>query len=456
MGFLDYFNNFYVKRMFGPSFIFTDILFCLCIVLLFNDRKYDWKGILIKLADLCLTWLFAITVASLYYWIFSDSLYSMFVIWPCVILAHAFLMNSYSWFQRCAVGFTLCTLLFLSIKLSAILGLWFIKVAGDDSNNFFNAGTIIIFVLVLILMVFLKRFSLSQFKTGNPLFLVLLGSLAVITTVILIVSQSTAYNSDSTEYSFDSLNFTLDLGLYLICGISYFMFYGVTKEQAAKLEAQNIALKSEKEQEVLALSENNLEELKKIRHDIKNQYGFMKVLLQEKDYAKLNEFFTDLSEATMVPLSFIDCGNNTVSSILNFEAGKARKNGIHLETNIVISKQLGIQDPDICSLLTNLIDNALESMINDSLCDKGAVSIRMFMKGPYLIMEIANPVKDDSSAEERMSLHTRKGDKSLHGYGTKIVKSVVERYHGAVSYNVKDGVFTASVMLLCNEEGEQK
>ncbi len=98
------------------------------------------------------------------------------------------------------------------------------------------------------------------------------------------------------------LNAWSHLVIYTLIGtfaiISYYYFYCINLDFTHSLESQALLIKEERNRIILETSRNNLEELRKRRHDMKNQYQYMRLLLENGDTEKLNEFFKRMIEGT--------------------------------------------------------------------------------------------------------------------------------------------------------------
>ncbi|MCC8099976.1 MAG: ATP-binding protein [Clostridiales bacterium] len=197
---------------------------------------------------------------------------------------------------------------------------------------------------------------------------------------------------------------------------------------------------------MLQLSSQNMEEMRRLRHDIKNHCAYMELLLREGRYEELNEYFGQMQDYMQQPLSQIDCGNETISAILNLEYAKAASRGASMECSVTVPPELPFDKLRMCSLLTNLIDNAIEA------CEKlentdAKVEIAICQRRSWLYISVENPVQDAAGTTDSPSLHTTKQDKALHGYGSKIVDDIVRKYNGQINRTVEHGEFIADVML---------
>ncbi|MCD7760704.1 MAG: ATP-binding protein, partial [Clostridiales bacterium] len=103
--------------------------------------------------------------------------------------------------------------------------------------------------------------------------------------------------------------------------------------------------------------------------------------------------------------------------------------------------------------LSNLLDNAIEAAAQSGT-ESPTVRVLIRPQQDYLFLRVTNPVRTDLPPRRVLSLHTTKGDQKLHGYGTKIIRNVAERYQGSVKFDLRDGIFLADVMLYL-EEGRE-
>lgn len=442
---LTFFNDYFLRLVNGANFIITMVFYCAMIVYVFDDNKRWW----VKLLDLFGTFIAAFLLSSIFIWITSSTYppagrYMPMAVWPILVLIHAFVLNDFVWFDRVAKGLTLGSLILVSLKISYVFGNFIAPFQTE--HPILQYGATIIVLLVLSVMTWLiQRYDLENFSSIQPSFLwVLLASSFTLYLITLLD------NINIEIGTFNSFLFFTYLGLWLITIASYISFYLVTEKYNKMLDEQAKLLKADMDEKMISMAQSNLEETRKIRHDLKNQYGYMKLLLENKDFERLSLFFSDMQESAMIPLSFVDVGNPVVTSILNTEISKARANGISIDHDIVVPASFKkIRDVDLCSLLFNALDNAIEYVNHNSL---GAVHIKfsLRMEKDYLVVRITNPLAQ--SAQGAVSLQTWKSDKDYHGYGLKIIRGIASKYEGEATFTSQDGNFVFRAMLL--DKGE--
>ncbi|MCD8023804.1 MAG: ATP-binding protein, partial [Lachnospiraceae bacterium] len=179
------------------------------------------------------------------------------------------------------------------------------------------------------------------------------------------------------------------------------------------------------------------------RHDSNHDY-YLQSLLRDGKTQEAQVYLEHSLQERIEPLTIFDCGNYTFNVIMNHEIAIAQQKGVTVETDIVVPPKLSIADTHICSLLTNLMENAIEAAEH---VDGAVITVKAWTEQDYLFLRVTNPVDEKTSAEERLSLETIKPDKELHGFGTKIVRQIAEEYQGAVKVSMPGNLFTVDMML---------
>lgn len=228
----------------------------------------------------------------------------------------------------------------------------------------------------------------------------------------------------------------------------------ICREQTRSIDLLAERQRTLSEQELVRLTEKQIDDLRRLRHDIKNQYSYMRILLAEKRYDELDEYFRRQDAELAIVAAPLDCGNRCVSTVLNMERQKAEAAGVRLTTKLVVPPVLPFPDDELCSLLSNLIDNAIDECVRMGVYfpkykDEG-VSVSINPGNPssdYLYIEVRNPTDRKSLLRRADGIVSTKGGSVLHGYGTRIITRLAKKYNGTALFAAENGQFTARVML---------
>jgi sensor histidine kinase regulating citrate/malate metabolism len=113
---------------------------------------------------------------------------------------------------------------------------------------------------------------------------------------------------------------------------------------------------------------------------------------------------------------------------------------------------------DICILLSNILKNAFEAELiykenqekdnlpYDDNCKAYEVSIDVKNLNQALYIQVLNDTCNDVRISRNQIIHTTKSDKAKHGYGTRIIKDIVEKYGGTLTYTSKEHLFITEIM----------
>ncbi len=227
--------------------------------------------------------------------------------------------------------------------------------------------------------------------------------------------------------------------------ICYFLVDMNCKNIEKNLQLSKESASRESVRSLTEISEENLRQMRLIKHEIKKRYAVMQLMLEEKQYDRLEKYFAEMSREAIVPLSQVNTGNPSFDMVVNLEITKAVAKGIEVDTKLIVPPQMQISDTDLSGLIANLMDNAIEA------CEKitdgtGRIELKSYTVHDYFVLKIANTVSAER-LEEALSLRTDKQDKTSHGFGSKIVDAIVNKYGGQINRNISGNTFVVDVML---------
>lgn len=156
--------------------------------------------------------------------------------------------------------------------------------------------------------------------------------------------------------------------------------------------------------------------------------------------AYLDELDTDLNTVDTV----VKTGNAMADAILNSKISLAKSRGITVQADAHIPVKLKMSELDLCCILGNLFDNAIEASM--ALPEKDRlIRVYMDMKGTQLYISFTNFTAGKKLEKTGGRFRTTKGEG--HGFGLVRVDDIVARLDGYLSRNSEDGAFTTEILL---------
>ncbi|MGL5676999.1 MAG: sensor histidine kinase [Cellulosilyticaceae bacterium] len=178
------------------------------------------------------------------------------------------------------------------------------------------------------------------------------------------------------------------------------------------------------------------------RHDYHNHLQVMKAHLHMGQIGEMEQYLQQLEGELQRIDNSVRSGNVMLDAILNSKVTLAEQAGIEVNCKAEVPETLPVSDIDLCIILGNLLDNAIEACekINEGRFMR--IYIATFKNQLYL--SIQNAAKEELDFNERHYISAKRGN---HGLGMKRVKVLVEKYEGYMNLQNESGVFAAEVTL---------
>ena len=190
--------------------------------------------------------------------------------------------------------------------------------------------------------------------------------------------------------------------------------------------------------------ENMYRQIRGWRHDYRNHIQALKVLARNGDLDGIRDYLdlldTDLNTVDLA----VKTGNAMADAILNSKISLAKSRDIPVQVDAHIPVKLRMSELDLCCILGNLFDNAIEASL-PLPPDQRLIRVYMDMKGTQLYISFTNFTAEKKRTKVAGRFRTTKGDG--HGFGLVRMDAIVERLEGYLSRNSEDGAFTTEILI---------
>ncbi len=210
-----------------------------------------------------------------------------------------------------------------------------------------------------------------------------------------------------------------------------------------QLETDRILLKSQSQYYEAMLAKEY--DTRKFRHDIKNYLISLEELVAKEDMEQIKEYVGGLSSKLhTIENRYYSVGNTIMDAIINYYT-ELLDEDVKIEIRGTCKCNLKISDVDLCTVFSNLVQNAVEEL-NRKQIDNRFLKI-VFNKGKsYLKIEIINSIAEN---KEKVfgNFVTSKSDKKNHGIGLQNVRETLERNNGKLETVIRERTFKVKVIL---------
>ena len=190
--------------------------------------------------------------------------------------------------------------------------------------------------------------------------------------------------------------------------------------------------------------ENMYRQMRGWRHDYRSHIQTMKAHAAGADWEAVRAYLDMLETDLATVDTVVKTGNPMADAILNSKISLARSKGISVQADASIPVALQISELDLCVILGNLFDNAIEASLPLPE-EKRLIRVYIDMKGPQLYISFTNFTAAGKQRKVSGLFQTTKGDG--HGFGLVRMDAIVERLGGYLTRNSEDGAFTTEILL---------
>ena len=190
--------------------------------------------------------------------------------------------------------------------------------------------------------------------------------------------------------------------------------------------------------------DNMYRQIRGWRHDYRGHIQAMKALAAAGDLDGIKEYLDKLDTDLNTVDTVIKTGNPMADAILNSKISLARSRGIAVSADAHIPVELKMSEIDLCCILGNLFDNAIEASLSLPESQR-QIRVYMDMKGTQLYISFTNFTAGKKLKKVGKVFLTTKGEG--HGFGLVRMDKILQRLDGDISCNSEDGAFTTEILI---------
>ena len=243
-----------------------------------------------------------------------------------------------------------------------------------------------------------------------------------------------------------AIYYIIAIGLIVLNLVVFHLISEILENSRNMKEAEALRQQSIGQLELYNSMRENYNIQRQRTHEYKNQIVCMDMLMKKKDYSKLEDYIGNISDGLDAQLDMVDTNNDVVNAIFNAKYYEAIKNDVLVVLKINDLSDIKISDNDIVTILSNLLDNAIEAA---KQCDIGKriVKIKMLYEDAVLSIAVSNSYKAEPVLTEDGYIRTTKKDREEHGWGMRNVVATLEKYNAEYIIDYKNGEFVFSIIM---------
>lgn len=181
-------------------------------------------------------------------------------------------------------------------------------------------------------------------------------------------------------------------------------------------------------------------EIRKLYHDLKNYALYLE---NSNDKVAAKKLFEPIQRYQ----TYVDTGDEFLDLLVSEKLECAIKKGIHIEVLLKLPEKQIMQSMDMCVIMGNALDNAIEGAQDDKRRKECYIEIKGKEIESFYLIQIVNSTTKSVEILDNEFILTSKSNKSMHGIGIISIKETLKKYNGQMTIEWKDYRFTLSILI---------
>ncbi len=305
----------------------------------------------------------------------------------------------------------------------------------------FEMPYLIMLTVVLLISLFIRRKS-EHIEFRYWMMLLTVPAISLVTlTVFQYALESLPENRAMHTYIYISA-----AGLLFITVLVFALFSKLQNQLTIVRDNQTMKMQMDLQRRSIEKMENAYNRTRELRHDLKNHLRALSGMLKQGDTQAAADYLKTMQQDIEDATYFAVTGNTAVDAILNEKLLDAQKQRTNLRFEAADLKNTRAKPMDLCIILSNALDNALEACQKIPDEEERYITLKFHEDADFLVISVVNPVAKAPEARGN-TFRSDKKDRENHGMGLRSIRNTAAKYDGEVLAACENLTFTLLVRL---------
>lgn len=244
----------------------------------------------------------------------------------------------------------------------------------------------------------------------------------------------------------------LSFVLFIICIGIIALFYSTSSVYQRNYDMQIAMQKAEYENKHTENLYDTYQRMRSWKHDTTSRLRIIKAFAHEGKNDEIVRFIGEAESEMSEFYSYVNTDHPAVDAVISNGMSIAKAHGITVRPVLLVPKDLPLGDMDMCSIFSNLLDNAIEAVDKIDSAHKKYIDLEVGTKSKMLFIQVINPSDGKYNFNRNGTLQTTKTDNTgMHGLGLARVKMLVEKAGGNIDISPENDKFCVRIMIPLKE-----
>jgi len=247
------------------------------------------------------------------------------------------------------------------------------------------------------------------------------------------------------EKKFYAILLIILIYFFIFIFLLYYFFKKITQQKQTEYDLKLALDLSKLTHDYEERLEQNTAMLRSLRHDLKNHLIAIEGYINAENTDKALDYIHTISSETIFPDTLVNTKSVPLSALLSRKKQLCQEKEILFTPEIITTSSL-VTDIDLCIIVGNLLDNAIEAAekVEDQ---NGYIDFSLQARNNIIhILCCNNYLTQPITSRGKLITHKVK-QKSLHGIGLENMQKLVDKYDGTMNYSFDDHIFTMEILI---------
>lgn len=235
----------------------------------------------------------------------------------------------------------------------------------------------------------------------------------------------------------------ISLALLLLLLLFYLLFYlmasSLNRNDRLRRENQLLSMQQARYDSLRTA----IEQTRQARHDMRHHFHILQSLAAQEKWESLTAYLTEVQGG--IPAENLGlCKNPIVDGVAGYFVPLYREQGIPLTFELDLPFELPVLETDLCSVLSNLLENAMEAGLKTAPERRQVKASARLHSGHMVLLSVENTYDGKVREKGGVLLSSKRPGE---GIGLQAVRQTAEKNGGYCRFHYDGGLFCVNVIL---------
>lgn len=185
----------------------------------------------------------------------------------------------------------------------------------------------------------------------------------------------------------------------------------------------------------------------KMLHDFHHHLRAIRGIAEREGSKEILTYVDSILTASYREIDLCHSGNDVIDAVINCNAAEAQRKQTPFRYDVNLHSPLRIDPVDICAVLANQIENAMEACEKIPDAEARFINVEITQHEGFVVFTVTNSALNDPFDKDGQLISSKESSETSHGFGVRNIQETASKYNGQLKTQYENGVFTSTVLL---------